>query len=78
MGPNVKLIDTPVAASAELDQWLESHHSLARTGPGSVKIFSSDVTDALHRVVESLFPITSNVSIDAVSVERLAKTTALP
>ncbi len=78
MGPNVTLVDTPLAAAVELDQWLESHHSLERTGSGSVKVFSSDVTDALYRVVETLFPNTSNISIEAVSVERLAKATALP
>ncbi|NUO18320.1 glutamate racemase [bacterium] len=78
MGDDVILVDTPRATAAELDQWLESHNALETAGPGSVKVFSSDVTEALYRVVESLFPLNFQVEVSAVSVESLSKFVALP
>lgn len=78
MGPEVTLVDTPAATAAALDQWLMTNHDLETSGQGSVKIFSSDVTDALYRVVESLFPDSANNIIESVSLERLSKTAILP
>ncbi|MBK6909853.1 MAG: glutamate racemase [bacterium] len=78
MGNGVTLVDTPAAAAGELEHWLDEHHDTAERGAGSVTIFSSDVTDALHRVVESLFPQESSISIHSVAVERLSKAALLP
>ncbi len=78
MGPTVTLIDTPAATAIELDQWLVSHDSLDRSGEGTVRIFSSDVSDAMYRVVNSLFPNPEKISIESVSVERLSRAQVLP
>ena len=78
MGPDVTLIDTPAATAAALDHWLSANHELKTSGEGSVRVFSSDVTDALYRVVESLFPSNAKISIDSVSLEHLSKTVFLP
>lgn len=78
MGPSVTLIDTPYATATALDHWLESHHSLEISGTGRVKVYSSDVNDALYRVVESLFVGSSKIEIQSISVEQLAKFTILP
>jgi len=78
MGANVTLIDTPAATAMELRHRLAELDCEATSGRGSVKVFSTDVTDALHRVLETLFPRESDISIQAVSVERLSKAAILP
>ena len=78
MRDSVTLIDTPAAAALELEHWLDDHNDLTVGGRGSVTIFSSDVTDALHRVVSSLFPEESDIAVHAVAVERLSQGALLP
>ncbi len=78
MGSDVILIDTPAVTARELDHWLSTQDSLNASGKGSVRIFSSDVTDALKRVVDSLFASTDDVTIDPVSIERLTMMPILP
>ncbi|MCB9366609.1 MAG: glutamate racemase [Calditrichaeota bacterium] len=70
MGDDVFLVDTPQVTAGELLARIP-----ARAGRhGRVKIFSSDVTDALYRVVETLFPEDAQPEIESISIEELTLT----
>lgn len=73
MGEHVFLVDTPAAAADELAQLLPQESNVLQRTPGRVDIYSSDVSDALHRVVESLFGSGSKPEIHSVSVEKLTQ-----
>jgi len=57
LGKGVARINTPQVTAIELGKVLESRGEFETTGkPGSVLIYSTDVSDALERVVGDLFP----------------------
>ncbi len=69
MGRHVNLVDTPKVTAEELKRLLPA----PQERQGSVTIYSSDVTDALFKVVESLFLSSTDLTIETVSVEDLSK-----
>jgi len=72
MGADVHLVDTPAATADELAHHLGTNRNTSGE-PGRIEIYSSDVSDALYRVVDSLFPDATLVTINSVSVERLTQ-----
>lgn len=73
MGEHVFLVDTPAAAAEELAQLLSHDTSETQGKHGRIDIYSSDVSDALYRVAESLFGSSTKLDIHSVSVERLTQ-----
>ncbi|MBK6767159.1 MAG: glutamate racemase [bacterium] len=66
MGGAVSLVDTPAATADEVARHLGDSRR-ASDRPGRIDIYSSDISDALYRVVESLFSDHSIVTINPVS-----------
>jgi glutamate racemase len=57
LGKDVRIINTPQVTAEALTTLLEQRELAARTKqPGSVTVYSTDITDALERVVQDLFP----------------------
>jgi glutamate racemase len=57
LGETVSIINTPQVTAIELEQMLGKRNELRSSArPGSVLIYSTDINDALERVVSDLFP----------------------
>ena len=57
LGKDMRIINTPHVTTDELSSLLDQRGIAARTDqPGSVTVYSTDITDALERVVQDLFP----------------------
>ncbi len=57
LGKNVTIINTPQVTTVELEATLRSRDELRiAERPGTVTIYSTDINDALERVVNHLFP----------------------
>jgi glutamate racemase len=57
LGEGVSIINTPFVTAVELEKTLSALGELQTGGrPGSVMIYSTDVNEALERVVSDLFP----------------------
>jgi glutamate racemase len=57
LGDGVSIINTPRVTAIELERLLQARHQLTTSErPGSVLIYSTDINDALERVVSDLFP----------------------
>jgi glutamate racemase len=57
LGEGVRIINTPEVTAVELEKTLAAHGELQTPGrPGSVTIYSTDINEALERVVAELFP----------------------
>jgi glutamate racemase len=57
LGDGVNLINTPHETAVELEKILRERGELSTSSkPGSVTIYSTDITDVLERVVSELFP----------------------
>ena len=72
LGSHVTLINTPQVTAVQLAKRLDEHKLLRRnTESGHITVYSSDVSDALHRVVNDLFAQDvkqGRVTIEAVQI----------
>jgi glutamate racemase len=73
MGEHVFLVDTPATTAEELAQLLGTKNESRNDKRGRIEIYSSDVSEALQRVVDSLFGSSTDIEIKSVSVERLTQ-----
>ncbi len=57
LGSGVSIVNTPSVTATDLEQLLRERNDLQSSGaPGTVTIYSTDINDALERVVNDLFP----------------------
>lgn len=76
LGEHISLINTPEVTTQELSRLLQKFEILKPdTKPGRVEIYSTDVTDTLHRIVQDLFSdslASGHATIHSVQIPSLA------